>query len=84
MLLGLAVWDGRLSRNPAERVPLPQVRRVDKRFLDHGQVAALADAAGPYRLVVLVLAYCGLRSGELAGPRVRRVDLLRRWKWPSR
>jgi integrase len=78
MLLGLAVRDGRLSRNPAERVPLPRVRRTDKRFLDHDQVAELADAAGPYRLVVLVLAYCGLRFGELAALRVRRVDLLRR------
>jgi integrase len=78
MLLGLAVRDGRLSRNPAERVSLPRVRRVDKRFLDHDQVAELADAAGPYRLVVLVLAYCGLRFAELAALRVRRVDLLRR------
>jgi integrase len=77
MLLGLAVRDGRLSRNPAERVPLPRLRRADKRFLDHDQVAELADAAGPYRLVVLVLAYCGLRFGELADLRVRRVDLLR-------
>ena len=78
MLLGLAVRDGRLSRNPAERVPLPRVRRADKQFLDHDQVAELAEAAGPYRLVVLVLAYCGLRFGELAALRVRRVDLLRR------
>ena len=78
MLLGLAVRDGRLSRNPAERVPLPRVRRADKRFLSHDQVAELADAAGPYRLLVLVLAYCGLRFGELAALRVRRVDLLRR------
>lgn len=30
------------------------------------------------RLAVLVLAYCGLRWGELAALRVRRVDLMRR------
>ncbi|HEY8093667.1 MAG TPA: site-specific integrase, partial [Acidimicrobiales bacterium] len=31
-----------------------------------------------YRLVVLVLAYCGLRWGELAALKVKRVDLARR------
>lgn len=41
-------------------------------------MAALADAAGPDRIVVLVLAYCGLRFGELAALRVRNVDPLRR------
>jgi len=36
------------------------------------------DAAASYRLVVLVLAYCGLRWGELAALRVSSLDLLRR------
>jgi len=36
------------------------------------------DAAESYRLVVLVLAYCGLRWGELAALRVSSLDLLRR------
>jgi integrase len=31
-----------------------------------------------YRLIVLVLAYTGLRWGELAALRVRRLDLMRR------
>jgi len=35
-------------------------------------------AAKSYRLVVLVLAYCGLRWGELAALRVSSLDLLRR------
>jgi integrase len=62
----------------ASRVKLPRDRRREKRFLSHREVAALADAAGPDRLVVLVLAYCGLRFGELAALRVRNVDPLRR------
>jgi len=78
LLLALAVRDGRISRNPAEGVKLPRARKVEKRFLTHEQVAALADASGEYRLVVLILAYCGLRYGELAALRVGRVDLLRR------
>ena len=75
MILGS---DGRIVRNVAAGVPLPRPRSADKRFLDHGQVAALAEAAGPYGSVVRVLAYCGLRFGELAALRVGRVDLLRR------
>src|SRR3954452_7820474 len=78
MILTTAVDDGRLVRNPASRVKLPRDRRREKRFLSHAEVAALADAAGPDRLIILVLAYCGLRFGELAALRVRNVDPLRR------
>ena len=49
----------------------------ERRYLTHGHVAELADAAGPYRLLVLVLAYCGLRWGEAAALKVSRVDLMR-------
>lgn len=78
LVLALAVRDGRLSRNPADGVRLPRPRKADKRFLSHDQVAALAGAAGDYALVVQVLAYCGLRYGELAALRVGKVDLMRR------
>ena len=78
LILSLAVRDGRIARNPADKVPLPPAAKPDKRFLSHGEVAALAIAAGEYHLVVRVLAYCGLRFGELAALRVRRVDLMRR------
>src|SRR4030095_1860803 len=48
------------------------------RFLTPAEVAALADVIRlPYRALVLVGAYGGLRIGELAGLRRRRVDLLR-------
>ncbi len=78
LVLALAVRDGRLSRNPADGVRLPRIVTSRKRFLTHEQVAALAGAAGPHGLVVLALAYTGLRFGELAALRVSRVDLLRR------
>jgi integrase len=78
MILNTAVDDGRLVRNPASRVKLPRDRGREKRFLSHAEVAALADAAGPDRLIMLVLAYCGLRFGELAALHVRNVDPLRR------
>ena len=75
-----AVKDRLLGVNPAQGVDnLPRLPRGDKRFLTHEQVAQLADAAGERaRLVILVLAFCGLRFGELAALRVRRVDLMRR------
>ena len=38
----------------------------------------LADAAGEYSDVVRLLAYTGLRFGEMAALRVRRVDFLRK------
>jgi len=79
MLLAWAVTDDRLARNPAEKISLPRVRQPEKRFLTHQQVAELAEAVGPeYRLVVLFLAYTGLRWGEMAALRVRRLDFLRR------
>lgn len=90
LVLALAVRDKRLSSNPAEGVKLPRTVKSDKQFLSADQVAQLADAAGKTvktgsdkqaqqrRLVVLVLAYTGLRFGELAALRVRRVDLMRR------
>jgi integrase len=79
MVLAYAVKDGRLAVNAAAGVSLPRVRHAEKRFLTHAQVAELADACGSeYRLVVLFLAYTGLRWGEMAALRVHRVDFLRR------
>jgi len=50
----------------------------DKRCLTDVQVAELAAAAGDYGLAVRVLAYRGIRFGELAALRVGWVDLMRR------
>ena len=79
LVLGAAMRDGRLPRNAAAGVSLPRVHASEKRFLSHAQVRKLADAAGdPFDVVVLVLAFTGLRWGELAALRVRDVDLDRR------
>jgi integrase len=87
LILELAVRSGRISRNPAHGVRLPRNTKTEKRFLAAGEVFRLADAAaeypipevgGQYRTLVLVLAFCGLRWGEVAGLKVKRLDLLRR------
>jgi integrase len=79
--LQLAVDDGRIPTNPASRLKLPKVAKVSKRYHDHQQVHDLAEAVDArgsgYGLVVLVLSYCGLRWGELAGLTVGDVDLKR-------
>ncbi len=95
LILGLAVKDGRLVRNPAADVNLPRAGAAEQRYLTHFQVHALARAAAfdpdaskyrrkdelqrdEYRLVVLFLAYSGVRFGEMAALRVGRLDLERR------
>lgn len=74
-----AVRDRRLLTNPARGVKLPRKVKRDHRYLTDAQVWELAGQAGPDKgVIVLVLAYCGLRWGELAGLHVADVDTLRR------
>lgn len=77
--LDFAVKDGRLATNPARGVSLPRVEDPEKQYLTHVQVEQLAEACGPsYRLLVLFLAYTGLRWGEMAALKVSRLDFRRR------
>ncbi|MGE5763266.1 MAG: tyrosine-type recombinase/integrase [Mycobacterium leprae] len=75
-IMDLAVLDGRLARNVAAPVKAPRARRGEQRFLTHAQLGALADECGPYRTLVLVLGYTGIRWGEARALRVKHVDLL--------
>jgi integrase len=77
-IMRAAVDAGLLATSPCERQPLPRVERDEQRFLDPTEVAGLADViTSPYRALVLLGAYGGLRSGELFGLRRGRVDVLR-------
>ncbi len=95
LILDLAVKDGRLARNVAEKINLPRPRHGEQRHLSIAQIEALADECGypstfskhrplaereneAYRLVVLFLAYTGVRFGVMAALRVGRLDLTRR------
>jgi len=78
-ICALAVEDRRLARNPVSGVKAPRREHVARAYLTHGQVAQLADTIdGRYEVVVLMLAYTGLRFGELAALRVQDFDMLRR------
>lgn len=75
--LATAVLDGLLPANPCAGVKLPRLPRPSLTYLTAQQVAHLAAAMSePYGLLVDVLAYGGLRFGELAALRRRRVDPL--------
>ncbi|WP_437582683.1 tyrosine-type recombinase/integrase [Paramicrobacterium sp. CJ85] len=77
-ILDMAVADRRLARNPARGVKLPEKRGKRRVYLSHEQVGALANSAGKNALVVLTLAYTGLRWGELAGLSVADVNFTTR------
>lgn len=76
MTLDYAIEDGQLlSRNPSARTKFPPLRQTSHTYLTTAEVAALADACGAQGDVVMLLAYRGMRFGELVGLRVEDVDL---------
>lgn len=78
MVLGAAVEDGRLARNPATGVKLPKRKHADRGYLTHAQVRALAGTVARDGVLVRFLCYTGLRWGEMAALRVQDFDMLRR------
>jgi integrase len=77
-ILEHAVRTGRIRSNPAKGLELPRAVRRDHVFLTHAELAALAAAAGVYRVLIFVLGYTGLRWGEATALRVCDIDLVRR------
>lgn len=81
-ILDGAVDDGRLAKNPARGLELPKkVRTARRRYLTAEEVEdvarAAAETAPMYRLVVLLLAYTGLRWGEMAALTTESVSPLK-------
>jgi integrase len=77
-ILADVVTDNLIPKNPAAGLKLPKTSRKRPVYLTHQHVDALADAAGEYGTLVLLLAYTGLRWGEAVGLRVADLDLLRK------
>jgi integrase len=76
MTLDYAIDDGRLiAKNPAVRTKFPPMRQTTHTYLTAREVARLAEACGTQGDVVLILAYTGLRFGELTGLNVEDVDI---------
>ena len=72
----MAVDRGKLGSNPCAGVKLIPVDNEEMQFLLPAQIALLAESIDKrYRAYVLVQAYGGLRSGEMAALRPNHVDL---------
>jgi integrase len=78
MVLGLAVEDRRLPRNPCDGVKAPKRKHSERAYLTHQQVDELATTVARDGLVIRFLAYTGLRYGEMAALKVKHFDMLRR------
>jgi integrase len=68
----LSVVNRKKSRFPHQ---VPPMRPTTHIYLSAAEVAALANVCGDQGDVVLILAYTGLRFGELIGLNVEDVDL---------
>nr|BFE42902.1 hypothetical protein GCM10017547_07950 [Pseudarthrobacter oxydans] len=75
--LDIAVKDRRLSSNVARGVKMPRKVKKEHVYLTHQQVHDLA-AEAKHGTLVLVLAYTGLRWGEVTALRVKDVNPMRR------
>jgi integrase len=72
-----AVESGYIARSPCVGVKLPRMTQLEMLFLSAEQVGRLADEiAHPYGVLVLTLAYGGMRWGEAVALRRSRCDLL--------
>jgi integrase len=70
-ILADAVKGKRLPANPTKGVEnLPRKTGKRRVYLSADDVAGLADESGEHQVLVLVLAYCGVRWGEAIGLRV--------------
>ena len=77
-ILDVAVSDGRLRSNPAVGVKLPRKAGPVKVYLTQEQLHELVAECGERGDIIAVLTTTGIRWGELAGLRVRDVNVLRR------
>ena len=76
-MLGAAVRHDRIRRDPTEGVAVPKIPKHVDRFLDRSEYLAL-HAAMPTdrdRALIALMAFCGLRWGEVGGLHAHRVDL---------
>lgn len=70
-----ALDEGLVTTNPAARLPRPKLpRRLPRPMSEDDVATALVQADQPYRAMVAVAAYAGLRCMEIAG--LRREDIL--------
>jgi integrase len=78
MVMKAAVENELIVKTPCV-AELPRAKEAEMRFLAVAEVDELAEAINPHsRVLVYVLAYCGLRWGEAVGLKRKYVDTSRR------
>lgn len=75
-IMGAAVLDGRLNRNPVLGVKLPRTKSKEKQALSMPQLRRLAEECGEYETLILFAGTTGLRWGELIALEGRDVNVL--------
>lgn len=76
MVMKRAVQTSRIAASPATEHELPRLAEEDEHvYLTHEQLERLAEAAGEYRLLVLILGYCGIRWAEASAIKVGRLNI---------
>jgi Phage integrase family len=78
MVLQYAVEQDWLVKNPATTTTFPRMPTHDHTYLTADEVEHLATLCGAQGDIVLILAYTGLRWGELTGLRVTDINLTTR------
>ncbi|WP_433600748.1 tyrosine-type recombinase/integrase [Nocardia sp. CA-135953] len=78
MVLETMVEHRQLPRNPCTGVKLPRRKHKRRGYLTHVQVHQLAGEVTENSTAVRLLAYTGLRWGEMAALKVASFDMLRR------
>lgn len=78
MTLAHARTEGWIMKNPAELTRFPPLDQADHLYLTHEEVELLAQLCGTQGDIVRILAYTGLRWGELTGLNIADVNLARR------
>ena len=78
MVMNAAVENGAIASSPVTNVKVPREQRREMQVLTAKQVADVAEAVPDrYRALVYLLAYGGLRWGEAAALRRKRLNLLK-------
>lgn len=77
-IINYALAHDMVGRSPCRKIRLPEVTRLDRHIVDADELARLADklgGVGGYGPMVYLGAIGGLRWGEVAGLKVRHLDV---------
>jgi integrase len=74
-MLGAAVEEDVIGRSPCRKITLPTIPKRPPFFFTREEVAAVLGQLGePWRTLVLLKVYTGMRWGEIAGLKIERID----------